>query len=737
MATPTEDRRRLRDAGFIPVPLASEDPSKGKRPLPAQWQTLEHVTDDLIVTWEKQWPTSINTGIVCGDVACIDIDVMDGTIANAIQDRTAELIGESGNLLVRFGLHPKRAIPFQTTARFQKLNTGIFISPDGTRHHVEVLASGQQFAAFGIHPVSGRPYEWPHGTPGEIKREDLPVLTESMARQFIADAKGIMSRHGWRPERVERPEPPYAIHRASGTRERAYAIATLENLASELAAMAPETGRNDKLNKSSFKLGQMASCGWIGEATVRGRFFDACVSNGYVASDGREAFERTFHSGFDDGLKEPFADLKDREEQAKPAGNEPAPKPSEGVPVVPEWPDLTEEGQPKRTYRNARAAVTALGVICSYDEFHDRMLVGGHPINQWAGELSDAVNVILRQAIIEAYDFDPGKENIADATTELCLERRFNPVIDYLDGLEWDQKPRLDKWLTTYLGAEHTELNNAIGRLSLVAAVRRAKNPGCKFDHILTLEGSEGTMKSTSIVTLAGVENFSDQTILTASDKEQQELVRGVWLFEIADLAGMRRADVEKIKAFATRTHDRARPAYGRRRVDAPRRCTFIATTNEDEYLQSASGNRRFWPVRTSAIDIGALKDARNQLWAEAVAAEAKGDPLTLPKDLWKQASAAQDERRLQDPWDGILMSVKGTIHSDTYGEEERIASDELLTVNLNIAPGKAHSTDEQRLRRAMNRIGWQGPKVMRFGAMTKRGYFKRIGKTSEIDVTA
>ena len=105
----------------------------------------------------------------------------------------------------------------------------------------------------------------------------------------------------------------------------------------------------------------------------------------------------------------------------------------------------------------------------------------------------------------------------------------------------------------------------------------------------------------------------------------------------------MRRADVEKIKAFATRTHDRARPAYGRRRVDAPRRCTFIATTNEDEYLQSASGNRRFWPVRTSAIDIGALKDARNQLWAEAVAAEAKGDPLTLPKDLWKQASAAQD----------------------------------------------------------------------------------------------
>ena len=136
------------------------------------------------------------------------------------------------------------------------------------------------------------------------------------------------------------------------------------------------------------------------------------------------------------------------------------------------------------------------------------------------------------------------------------------------------------------------------------------RQPGCKFDHILTLEGIEGTMKSTSIVILAGAENFSDQTILTASDKEQQELVRGVWLFEIADLAGMKRADVEKIKAFATRTHDRARPAYGRRRVDAPRRCIFFGSTNEDEYLQSQTGNRRIWPLKTGVtgpIDIEGL----------------------------------------------------------------------------------------------------------------------------------
>jgi predicted P-loop ATPase len=287
--------------------------------------------------------------------------------------------------------------------------------------------------------------------------------------------------------------------------------------------------------------------------------------------------------------------------------------------------------------------------------------------------LSDAVNVVLRQLIIDKFDFDPGKDNISDAATELCLENHFNPILDYLDSLDWDSKPRLDKWLATYLGAEDTEFNNAIGRLALVAAIRRVRKPGCKFDHILTLEGGEGTMKSTAIVTLAAVANFSDQTILTASDKEQQELVRGVWLYEIADLAGMRRADVEKVKAFATRTHDRARPAYGRRRVDAPRRCIFIATTNEDEYLQSQTGNRRFWPVKTGTIDIEALHLDRDQLWAEADEIAAKGDPLVLPKELWATASEAQDATMIpgMTPWLGLEQLV-GTNSTSTCHRARR-----------------------------------------------------------------
>ena len=202
------------------------------------------------------------------------------------------------------------------------------------------------------------------------------------------------------------------------------------------------------------------------------------------------------------------------------------------VEAYPVWPDVHEKtGAPLKTYRNARAAIQALRITCRHDRFHDRKLIGGHAIGMLAGQLSDEACCVLRQVIIDTYDFDPGKDNVNDFAVELCIENSFDPVVDYLDGLKWDGVDRLDAWVVAYLGAADTPLNRMIGKLTLVAAVRRARQPGCKFDHMTVLEGPEGKMKSTAILVLAGEENFSDQTILAVGDREQQELVAGVWFY--------------------------------------------------------------------------------------------------------------------------------------------------------------------------------------------------------------
>jgi predicted P-loop ATPase len=339
---------------------------------------------------------------------------------------------------------------------------------------------------------------------------------------------------------------------------------------------------------------------------------------------------------------------------------------------------------------------------------------------------------VLRKLIHDRFNFDPGRAHGWDAVVQLCLEHQFDPVVEYLERLKWDGRPRLEQWLATYMNAQDSELNREIGEIMLVAAVRRARDPGCKYDTIPVLEGSEGTNKSTAISILAGPENFSDQTILGLRDKEQQELLRGVWVYEIADLHGFRRAEVDAVKAFASRTADRCRPAYGRSVVNQPRRCVFIGTTNEESYLKSVTGNRRFWPVRTGEIDIAALRRDRDQLWAEAAVLEATGMSLVLPERLWGTARVEQDERLEDDPWLDVLADVTGKIFpaSDGPREEERITNNELYQC-LSLPADRNSQVTLKRLKGVMRRLGWNGPKKWKDAGRSKRGYWRDAGTPS------
>ena len=418
-----------------------------------------------------------------------------------------------------------------------------------------------------------------------------------------------------------------------------------------------------------------------------------------------------------------------------PAGNGAAPD-LDNEPV--QWDRVDKNGFPVRSCANARTAVRALNIRCRYDEFHDHLLIEGNILGALAGELSDYACQVICDHIFHRFRFEPHKETIRDAIVQLCLRHRFDPIVEYLAwaSLTWDRKERLDNWLSTYLGAPDTPLNRAIGRIVLVAAVRRARKPGTKFDQIIVLEGPEGTLKSSAIAAMAGKENFSDQSILGMGDREQQECLRGRWLYEIADLSGIRRAEVEHVKAFASRTHDRARPAYGHFVIDLPRRCVLFATTNDETYLKSQTGNRRFWPVNTTRIDLEALRRDRDQLLVEAARREATGEPIVLPGELWAQARIEQDARMESDPWDDMLADVKGAVYptADGNGYEEQIASRQLLVDVLGLKADRATDQQNKRLAYCMRRLGWKGPLAMKIasGAKTVKGYTRSAEEQEE-----
>ncbi|MBZ0161662.1 MAG: hypothetical protein K8H74_03005 [Notoacmeibacter sp.] len=384
------------------------------------------------------------------------------------------------------------------------------------------------------------------------------------------------------------------------------------------------------------------------------------------------------------------------------------------------WADCDRNGRPRATMRNAMIALRRLELRFSHDLFRHRKFMEGNILDDHGGEISDDACAFLRGLIIDNFDFDPRAENVRDAVTQLCLEHTFHPIRQMLDSLSWDGVPRIDRWLTNYMGAQDTPLNQAIGAIMFIAAVRRVREPGSKFDTIVILEGRQGSGKSTALQILAGPGNHSDNEILTHDTKTQMEAMEGVWIYELSEISGLNKSEVERTKAFASRQFDKARMSYGRYSERRGRQTIFVGTTNEHKYLKDRTGNRRFLPVKTGVIDLEALRRDRDQLWAEAAQREAQGESIVLPQGLWEAAAVEQDERIEDDPWLEKLASVQGK----AVGDEVRVYTGDLLADVLNIPVERQHNGHTKRLAGLMRNLDWE-PGKFKVAGKTVRGFHR------------
>lgn len=255
-------------------------------------------------------------------------------------------------------------------------------------------------------------------------------------------------------------------------------------------------------------------------------------------------------------------------------------------------------------------------------------------------------------------------EKIREGVYTVAKRDSRNPLREYLDELKWDGTARIDTWLTQYLGTEDTPYSRSVGRKWLISAVARALVPGSKVDTLIVLEGPQGEGKSTALRVLAGDPEWFSDTPIQIGEKDAYVALRGKWIYELAELASLRKADLDKMKAFFSAPTDSYRPPYGREQVTVPRTCVFAGTVNLGEYLSDPTGARRFWPVRIGTIDLESLRSDRDQLWAEAVRiyrdwvgrGSPQSDYLWWPSPSERATfEAEQDERAMRHPWSEVI----------------------------------------------------------------------------------
>ena len=657
----------LFQAGYRVVPIQSGH----KGVLLEGWTKLADSQNEASLLDLIRRANGCGVGILAKWAPGVDIDVRDYQLANRLAALAEDIIGSTPQ---RIGEAPKILLPYRTRTPFTKLASRDYRLPGdqtGDRpHKVEVLADGQQWVAYHIHPGTGRPYHWPDGELPDW--DELREITPAKAAQFIKAAEEMIVAAGGRV------------------------------IASRLSG-AGGNGKASSHGLTGTYEAITSALGFIHNADLA---YDDWISigiaiKGALGDEGQELWEgwsETSHKNQPEVTGKAWTSFKP---SSKGAGSIYRLAQDAGWKPAPEI-DLNPEKRTKRAQRKPQLKIVAATgggdapapyILTEKGVIRD-LVANAVTFLERREELNGHLRFNTFSSLIELSDlpWDPcdwrpledhdhlclgthaqrsevvvKQTNCFDAMRVVAVRNPHHPVTTYLDSLKWDGTPRLDDWLFTYMGvvqdnhdgeaSDRDSYIRAIGAKCLISAVARVYEPGCQADHMLVLEGPQGVGKSSAAAILGG-EWFADQ-IADLHNKDSSQDLRGKWIFEMPELFAFRGKELERVKAYVSRRSDHYRASYGRATGDYPRQNVFIGTTNESEYLHDHTGNRRFWPAFCKhEINLADLRKNRDQLWAEACQRYRANEPWHI-KDPGVQATAVleQKDRVLSDSWEDIIAT--------------------------------------------------------------------------------
>jgi predicted P-loop ATPase len=736
-------RLQLLANGWRPVPVTGPKmrcPHPGKQPLMKNWQKVCADADEAEVRrWGTAQPSCTNTGLLCGLAVGADLDVPVVELAERIEALAAVHLGRTR--LRRVGRAPKLLLAYRTATPLPKMETPELFLLDGTKTQVEILGTGNQFVAYGVHPDTGREYEWPDLGPDVVPLGDLPVVTEEMLRAFIGAAETMLREAGGLTDKERRAAAAPAAD-ASAEPERTSTTSSTAKPTSTQRSGAGGTSFFRQVNAAAladlntwvqriFPKAQRQDTGaWRVTSADLGRGYEEDLS---LHPAGIQDFGPRKGLSPCDVVME-FAGAATLQDAAftlcEWLGRQPAEfgwktarsarksaaagAHQDGDAEAAEWAQYLQRDDRGDAIPNLANAMTAMRSApelrgsFAYDEMLRTSVLmkpvpGGRgtdlprPIKD--GDVGQVQEWLQRHEMRRI-----GKDTVHQAVDLRAEEQRFHPVRDYLNGLHWDEEPRLRSWLHTYLGAAWTAETKdyvaKVGTMFLISMVARVMRPGAKVDYMLILEGPQAALKSTTGAIL-GDKWFSDSLPDIGTDAVRlSQHLRGKWLIEIGELSAMGRAETEELKAFLTRREEQFTPKYGRREVTEPRQCVFMGTTNKAAYLRDETGARRFWPVKVGTVDADALARDRDQLFAEAVHMFQQGEAWWPDRDDEEQFFKPQQANRFEaDAWQEPISTMRPSSSWVTIMQVARDA--------LGIEAARLGTIDQRRITTALERAGW------------------------------
>lgn len=357
------------------------------------------------------------------------------------------------------------------------------------------------------------------------------------------------------------------------------------------------------------------------------------------------------------------------------------------------------------------------GVKLAYDTFQDALLLALAGTDDWR-PLRDTDYTALRLWLENTAHFQPvSKDLVRDTVMYLAEEQQIDSAIMWLNRLTWDGRSRVDDFFARYFGAASNPYTRAVSRYFWTAAAARVLDPGCQCDMVPILVGRQGIGKSQGVKACVPDPAHYVELKLDEPDDAIARKMRGALIGELAELRGMRQADIERVRAFVTRTHEKWTPKFKEFATVFPRRLVMVGTSNDDDILTDDE-NRRWLPMHVHGADVAKIAADREQLWAEG-AAMYKKDGI-----MWKEAQiSARDvhaEFEVDDPW---KQDITNWLTDMEWPEQVRLYDALVHAVGLDSR--KLNRGDERRAGKILRGAGYE-KRQMRVGGKLQRVWAKQ-----------
>ena len=320
-------------------------------------------------------------------------------------------------------------------------------------------------------------------------------------------------------------------------------------------------------------------------------------------------------------------------------------------------------------------------------------------------------HVELLHVDLSEYGYNIGKEAAIDAFRRVALLNQFNPVEEYLKHISASSAITpidLERVATEYLGSKDP-LYDSMLAATLVGAVARTFEPGCKFDTCLVLKGGQGVGKSSTVKALASPDWLNDTT--QPKEKETLQAIHGCWVMEFAELDSLTtKREAGAVKALLSSSVDKYQLPYGRAIEERPRRSIMIGTCNRDDFLKDDTGSRRFWVIDLhhdfasgTVIDVDRITTDRDRIWKAAVLAYRAGRQCWLSSDEQSESDRRNGSFEQEHPWESRIAQWLNRNTPQGFTTEECLIDSEIKPCHDTI-----QVRDLQDAAKVLTRLGYK-----------------------------